>query len=490
MTLAQRIAIAKEIAKRRDSAALPQFKFEDFAFPKQVEFFREEGSRFRTAVCSRRAGKTVGIAADMIDTCLSESNITCLYITLTKDNIRKIIWGDIQQIIEKYKVPCKVNNLLMEIRFRNGSKIITGGAKDRMEIEKFRGLKLRKVYIDECQSMRNHISSLIDDIIIPALRDLRGSLYLTGTPGAVKAGAFYDYSHNKNWHNIKWTAFDNPHMHNPPKIDLEVTLTEERMLRGIVETDASYQRETYGIWVEDLESLVIKYNEAINEYDNKVPSDCFYIMGIDIGYNDSDALAILAYSGSTNQVYLVEEVEKAKQDITELAEMIKKYQIKYEPVKMVIDAGALGKKIQEELRLRHALAIEAADKQRKFEYIEFLNADLRKGVFKAHSDSLFAQDSKLVTWDRSNPEKPKISSVYHSDIIDAVLYAYRESRHYIKEVRAPKIDKFSNSFMEKQEKKEAEEMTRKLEDKDLYDYEKELESDGVEDWDAFFDTGF
>ena len=125
---------------------------------------------------------------------------------------------------------------------------------------------------------------------------------------------------------------------------------------------------------------------------------------------------------------------------------------------MVIDAGALGKKIQEELRHRHHLNIEAAEKERKFEFIEFLNADLKRGVFKARSDSLFAQDSKLVTWDRTDPMKPKIASNYHSDILDASLYAYRACYHYIKDEKPKRVQINTNAYMDEMERKEAEAM--------------------------------
>ena len=37
----------------------------------------------------------------------------------------------------------------------------------------------------------------------------------------------------------------------------------------------------------------------------------------------------------------------------------------------------------------------------------------------------------LVEWDRTNPEKPVISSRFHSDIADAVLYAFRRCLHWL-----------------------------------------------------------
>jgi len=472
MSTIARLAVLNEIKRRREEELNKNsFSFDTFAFEKQKEFFKQEGSRFR------------------IDTCLSEPGITCLYITLTRDNVRRIIWEDIKRIIEEFKIPCTLDNLRLEIKFPNGSRIITGGAKDKSEIEKFRGLKLKKVYIDEAQSMRDHIKELINDVLIPALRDLRGTMYLTGTPGPVKAGAFYEYSHNDHWHNVCWTAYENPFMHNPTiGIDLNFTLAEERKIRGINETDASYRRETFGEWVEDKDALVIKYDEAINDFVELPKSKFDYILGIDVGFEDSDAIAVLAYSYQTNEVYLVEEVEKNKQDITALAEEIRKLKRKYNPVKMVMDAGALGKKIQEELRLRHALSIEAADKLRKLEHIEFLNADLRRGVLRVKKSSLFAQDSKLVTWDRSNPEQPKISAAYHSDILDAVLYAFMLCRHYIKDVPVEKLDKFSTAYMDQQERLEAERMQRQVEDPDMFAYEEGLAED-VESIEDFFSGG-
>jgi hypothetical protein len=185
-----------------------------------------------------------------------------------------------------------------------------------------------------------------------------------------------------------------------------------------------------------------------------------YIMGIDIGFKDADAIAILGYDSPTNAVYLVEEFVKSKQDITALVGHIERLREKYEPVKIVMDAGALGKKIQEEIRVRHSLPVEAAEKQRKFEFIKLLNDDLRTGKFKAIKGTRFEEDCSLVQYDWSTPGKLAISDTYHTDIGDAVLYAWRECKHFYKpEVKRPKphIDQ----YMLELEAKEAEDMENK-----------------------------
>ena len=129
-----------------------------------------------------------------------------------------------------------------------------------------------------------------------------------------------------------------------------------------------------------------------------------------------------------------------KQDITSLANKIKELQLKYKPVKMVIDTGGLGKKIAKELRKRHELSVEAADKVRKFEYIELMNDALRNERLKFAEGSIAAQDYLLIQWDYKNNKKV-VSDAFHSDIADAVLYGWRECINYIQEPKKPKITK-------------------------------------------------
>lgn len=437
---------------------------------------------------------TVAIAADMIDTCLYNKEVYCLYLTLTAETAREIIWSDILLIIEKYDLDCKTNQVRMSVDFPNGSKIRIAGVKDRTQIEKYRGRKVVKAYIDECQSFRPFIAELIKDILVPTLRDNRGSLYLTGTPGPVLAGPFYEYSTSDNWDNHHWTAFDNPHMHDPPEKDLEETLEEERILFNINTSDPGYQRETYGVWVEDLDSLVFKFRRGYNEC-KELPEEgeWTFIFGIDIGFNDSDAIAVLGYNNHLKKVYLVEELVTAKQDITALVVQIKTLQNKYNPVKMVIDAGALGKKIQEEIHKRHSLNLVAAEKSRKIEFIELMNDDLRKGRLLATEGSIFAEDCLLVQWDRDsivkNPENPKISRTYHSDICDAVLYAWRECQHYLSELPGkPDPKRGTAAYMEKMEQEEAERMERLAKDPN-YALTLELEKD-IDELSSLLDDPF
>lgn len=411
-----------------------KFNITTYLFDKQLAFVQDPAP-FKTAVCSRRSGKTISCAADLIDTAINNSGIIALYITLSAANAKKLIWPEIKKINTAHNLDGEINESQLSITFRNGSIVYLSGAQDATEIEKFRGLPLKKVYIDECQSFKAYIKDLIDDIIEPALLDHAGTLCLIGTPGPIPAGYFHECSHSKDWSNHSWTFFDN---HKLPAI-AQQGKTHQQLLdrvlkrRGLTVDHPSIQREYFGKWILDSESLLIKYHKEKNDF-NTLPtkSKWNYILGIDIGFKDADALAVLAWSEDSPLTYLVEEVVTPKQGITELVEQIQVLQKKYDIYKMVMDMGGLGKKIGEEIIRRHKIPVEAADKTRKMENIELLNDAMRVGNFKAKHSSRFTQDTFLVEIDRdkSTPDRTVVSSAYHSDIIDAVLYAFKFSPAY------------------------------------------------------------
>ena len=418
-----------------------KFNLSQFLFDKQLAFVEDEAP-FKAAVCSRRAGKTISCAAHLIHTCVNNKNVTCLYITLSRNNAKKIIWKELLNINDNFKLNGTTDETELSMSFPNGSTLYLSGAKDQSEIEKFRGLAIKLCYIDECQSFKEYIKDLIDDVIGPALMDYAGSLCLIGTPSPVPSGYFHECAvKNDTWSKHAWTFWDNPHIAEKSGKTHQEILDRELKRRGVVVSDPSIQREWFGKWVLDLNSLIFQYNLAINNFHTLPENNKYnYILGIDVGWKDADALAVLAWSENDPVTYLVEEIVVAKQGITELVEQAQLLMKKYSVYKIVMDMGGLGKKIGEEMIKRHAIPVEAADKTRKMENIAFLNDAMRRGHFKANEKSRFVQDSYLVEIDRdkSTPERIKVSDRYHSDIIDAVLYAFKLSPAYSYEPPKPK----------------------------------------------------
>lgn len=434
---------------------------EEHCFDKQLAFLRDN-SPFITGVTSRRAGKTTACAWDLLHTAVSTHGVICLYITLARINASRIVWPILKQINREFNLGGEANETTLSIGFPNGSIIYCSGAKDARAVEKFLGMPLKLVYIDEAQSFPNYLDDLINRVIAPALLDHAGALKIIGTPGPVPIGTFWDLANSPQWKHYSWTFFDNPWISEKSGKTHEELLQRELTRKGVKREDPTIQREFFGRWVFDADSLVFKYDTQRNSY-SELPKDKFsYILGVDIGYEDSDALAVLGYSSVSKETYLVDESVTAKQGITELVRQIEKFREKYDFYKIVMDFGGLGKKIAEEISRRYSIPVQPAEKTRKQENIELFNDVLRTGLFKARKDSRFAQDCMLVEWDndRSTPEKRTISDRYHSDICDAVLYAWRESYAFASQAprQAPKI------YTPEWFKEEAERMEKEAED--------------------------
>lgn len=425
--------------KATEQAAVDQFysrKFNvtAFLFDKQLAFV-EDPAPYKVAVCSRRSGKTTACAAHLIHTALNKAGSNSLYITLTRDTAKKLVWKELRRINREHDLKGRENETELSITFPNESVIYLSGCLNASEIEKFRGLALNLCYIDECQSFREYIRELIDDIIAPALIDYAGSLCLIGTPGPIPAGFFHECAvEQPAWSKHGWTLWDNPHLPAKSGVSQQTLLERELKRRGVTQESPSIRREYFGEWVLDSDSLLLHYDVSLNDYGclQPPPAKYNYILGIDVGFEDSDALAVLAWSDTDPNTYLVEEVITEKSDITTLANQIKDIQKKYDISKMIMDMGGLGKKIGEELIRRFLIPVEAADKARKMENYALLDDALRTGAFKAKKDSRFAKETYLVEIDRdkTTPESIKVSTRFHSDIIDAVLYAFKVSYGY------------------------------------------------------------
>lgn len=419
--------VLTEIKKRKHKP----FKLEEFLFKEQLAFVSDP-SRFKVAVTTRRAGKTVSCAADLVYTAVNTQDTICVYITLSRSNAKRIVWPELRKINRQFNLGGVFNSSELSVAFPSGSVIYCTGAADKSEIEKFRGLAIKKVYIDECQSFPSFIEELVNDIIGPALLDHAGTLCLIGTPGPIPSGYFFNCSRSSNWALHNWGFWDNPFITQKAGMSHQKVFEQELKRRGVTADHPSIQREWFGKWMLDTDSLVYCYNSSVNDYDELPQGKWNYLLGVDLGYHDADAICLLAWNETSPVTYLVEEIVTKHQGITELVNQIETLRMQYDISKIVVDTGGLGKKISEEISKRYRISVHAAEKTRKVEYIELMNDALRSGKLKAKGESLFAQDCMKVEWDldKSTPDKRVISRRFHSDICEAVLYAWRESYSY------------------------------------------------------------
>lgn len=462
----------------------------DPRFVKQNDFINDP-SPFVNAQCSRRSGKSSGLGIRFIRTMAKYDRATCVYTALTGDSARDIMWPVMEELDDKYKIGLKFVPSRLTVIHPSGGKLRLYGADMKNFVRRLRGKKSPGIGVDEAQEFGTHLSYLVDDILTPMMTDYgrKAWLAICGTPGPVPKGYFYDVTklrkHGFSHH--EWTLLDNIYLPDPH--DFLTNLIARKQWPA---NHPTLLREWRNQWVVDLEALWIKYNPELNHFEElpKSRTPWNYILGIDIGWRDADAFAVIAWSESTPTAYLVEEVITTKQDITGLRGQIESLQKRYNFHKMVIDTGGLGKKITEELRFRYGIPLDPADKQRKQENAAYLNDALRIGTLKARSDSRFAQDSYVVQidWEKSTPDRILLKREPHSDIIDAVLYGFKESPAYNYSPPKEKAMPGTPEYDREQEEQHLQAAVEKVKaEKDMRDGKSEFgnwtkDKKGVPDW--------
>jgi hypothetical protein len=449
-------------------------------YPLYRELFAEQlafvlsPSKYKTALCSSRAGKTTAIAVDFLDTCNSKSNTMCFYLALTKESVERIFLPVVRPLIEKYKLKCQLQK--NRVLFDNGSQLIfTSADSDRM-VETLRGVKLAKAAIDEAASFnQTRLMYLMDEVLELRLADLKGMLILTGTPAAHCSGVFHDIT-NVNpvgWDVHTWDCFDNPYV----AANMKDTLEKFMMRKQIDINHPKIQREFYGKWVTDTDELMIKpyHIEALpTAYNNE---EYFSVVGLDMGYNDNTVVSIIVWRKHFPKAYIVKTIslngKKAneiaqvtgKGMVTQLADILTKVKATYQPRRIVGDyAGGSAQIIWDEFKHKYNLFIENAKKNEKTHYIELFNDALinKELVVCPNETTELQKEMKSVVW---NDTHTKESEHVPCDHLDATLYAYREAFAYLEKIQVKKattpdieaqnmLKKFEEQWRRKQDQEE------------------------------------
>lgn len=425
------------------------------SFPAQDRFV-DDPARFLSACCTRRGGKSTGLGRRFYKQMIKYPGSLSRYIALTRDSAKDIMWPALQELNEMYRWGAEFIESPLTMTLPNGSRLRLLGADMKNFIQRLRGAKTVANAIDEAQSFGPHIESLVNDIIIPTMVDYQDAwLAITGTPGPIPRGLFHDITAEGigNYSNHAWSLHENPYLRNTKQF-----VEELKARHKWSDDNPTYLREWCGRWVLDIQALLIKWDDLKNNYSHLPQGKYIYLVGVDIGHKDADAIAVLAWSEASPNIYLVEEKITKGQDITALTEQLELVIKRYDPAKIVMDTGGLGLKIAEELQRRKHIPIQAADKARKFENVALLNEWLSLSKFKAMQSSQFVQDSYQVQidYEKTTPDKIVVKSGFHSDIIDAVLYAFKESPAFTYR-EPPKKPKYGTPEWQKAERDAMEE---------------------------------
>ncbi len=412
---------------RRDNRSVIE-KLKDPTFPEQTSFV-EDPADFVCALCSRRAGKSRGLGKRAIKAMHKHPGFTVPYLGLTRESSYNIMWPALHELNRQYGLGAKFHESDLRMTLTNGSTYKLFGADMKNFIERLRGGKYSEAHIDEGQAFRSHLAVLSDDVLGPALSDLRGALVLSGTPGPIPSGMFYDASMGRMGFSAHhWTLFDNPYFNNPRDYVAKLKKKKEW-----TDENPTYLREWLGQWKRDDDARVYKFDPDRNTYDTLPPGITWkYVLSVDYGWHDQTAFCVVAFSERARQVYIVHSEGKSEMVPSEIAKRLKELIELYRPINVIADTGGLGKTITEEFIRRYHISIEAAEKREKLAFINLMNGDFIDGHCLVHSSLTELHDQYLTLVKAENPTPAKYEDPrLKNDLADSALYAYKKAKHYL-----------------------------------------------------------
>jgi len=363
----------------------------------------------------RRTGKSRLAAWMLIVEALQADRGNVWYVAPTQGQARDIMWLTLLELGNPVIESSHVNN--MQIKLVNGAVISLKGA-DRPET--MRGVSLKFVVLDEYADMK---PSVFEQILRPALADLKGKALFIGTPmGRNHFYELYNYGEKnddkeyKSWH---FTSFDNPLL--DPK---EIEAAKKSMSSFAFRTEfmASFEAASGGIFKEEWIKI-----------DDEEPKDGRYFVAVDLaGFEnvaaattakkkrlDQSAIAIVKV---TSEGWWVADIEYGRWDIKQTAQKIFDVVRDYEPVCVGIERGAL----------KNAVLPYLSDLMRKYNSY-FRIEDLTHGNKKKTDRITWSLQGRLEHGKITFNEGPWNSEIIdelmnfpnpqvHDDLIDALSY--------------------------------------------------------------------
>jgi hypothetical protein len=206
--------------------------------------------------------------------------------------------------------------------------------------------------------------------------------------------------------------------------------------------EVTYQQLRFGHWVRDTSGLVYSsWSDTKNTIDDlpKLPGgeQWRHLLACDFGERDPVAFAELAFTRHDPCVYVVRSdqwTDLAPSEAAEIARAWEKERGSYDCI--VGDVGGLGKAFEVEWRKRFYMPMRTAQKADKLGYIKLLNGDLHNAKIKVlpGNDQLIS-DVRALAWldEKHLKEHPSLPN----HLPDALLYGWREARHWAWEERPP-----------------------------------------------------
>lgn len=432
--------ILEELARRR--AEVKKLDWDRLMFPKQRAFI-EDPARLKVACCSRRAGKSHGIALALLKAAYDNPGSFPIYMNMNKASAKVILWPALRDLKRLLNLDIDFDNVTSNIKVNDVESVITVyGVGSRREMDKARGGKPPAIALDEAQNMGSDMLYLINEILLPSTIDYKAPIMITGTPSNARHSPFYRISQGMGltddsqlgWSTHHWTMFDNPHIKDPEE---EIQLALDANPGWTTETPA-FRREYLGEWVFDSQSRAFTFPKdfaLVPHFPKDIATDWRYILGVDLGTKDPCAFTVLAFSRTAGKTFVLESYRQhltVLQAGTEIERLMHRY-----PTfsSIVVDSGGQGAAFVRQWKETHP-HIPAKPVKKGMDSVDMgislINADIAAGkvYFVTPTCTDLLQEMETVQWDdRALAMGKRVIRIGDNDhAVDSFRYAYTKVR--------------------------------------------------------------
>ncbi len=329
------------------------------------------------------------------------------------------------------------NEVAKVFRFPSGARLQFGFCETATDVYRYQGAEFHRIGVDELtqwaeQPYRYLMSRLRrnkgDDIPLA----MRGA----GNPGGI----------GHKWVKGRFVApgapdrpfvpallTDNPHLNQE-----EYSATLERL------DEVTRAQLRHGLWVDDTAGLVYSYDEARNTT-QELPDlgEWYTVLSVDLGSSEvkpTTAFCITLWHPNHEKAYVVRAWAEAGLIPSTIAERCHQVLELYPNARIVMDVGALGSGYASEMRQRHRLNIEAAQKKDKLGNRKLLNGALEQGrvVLLAPECAMLIEELTSLLWAPGGLDNDKTQP---NHCTDALLYGWRAAQSWLSDYRViePKL---------------------------------------------------
>ena len=345
------------------------------------------------------------------------------------------------------------NEQKMELTFNNGSTIICSGTDDKSRLDQILGREYATIYANEANDisylifmmLRTRLSQLVDGCTDRFIVDLNPAgdghwtykLFFRG----LEAQSLKPLTNAEQYGKLQLNPFDNrDNLADHYIEDMLEPLTGDARARFL---EGNYQSNNELLVFRSSDSNYFEQCDFSKWADGRL-SAVRIVGGLDVGFQDADAFALVAYIDGDPIGWVLYEYKAFREELNDLAEGIKRglhyVQVEYPwyqnaqliPIYSDTNTVRYGKegdkkKNWPELKSIYGFNCMPAFKRDKSMHVEFLRSLFNGGQLRIPRGGIFCDEITQIVWHK-NPIDETIEhiiddDVYHPDFMFALMYA-------------------------------------------------------------------